>query len=254
MRVLGVVTARGGSKGIPRKNLRELAGKPLLAYTAEAALGARLLTDVVLSTDDDELATLGRRYGLQVPFRRPEELARDETPSLPVVQHAMHWMEEHGQFYDAVCLLQPTTPLRQSNHIDACIELLQEHQADSVITVLPVPAKYNPYWVFIPDEDECLRLTTGEVDPIPRRQELPLAFHREGSVYVTRRDVLMTQNSLYGQRLFGYRLEPDSCVNIDSLSDWNRAAEMLNDQNEGRDSLPESSQGCYSKKVLPSSL
>lgn len=227
MRVLGVITARGGSKGIPRKNLRELAGKPLLQYTAEAALASRLMNEVLLSTEDEELAQLGRRCGLQVPFVRPTQLAGDNIPSLPVVQHAVGWMEDQGYVYDAICLLQPTTPMRRANLIDECIELLQRQRADSVVTVLPVPEKYNPHWVFFSPSDGFLRLSTGALNPIARRQDLPAAFHRDGSVYVTRRDVLMLQNSLFGTRVCGYELRPEESVNIDTFSDWQRAEELL---------------------------
>jgi CMP-N-acetylneuraminic acid synthetase len=227
MRVLGIVTARGGSKGIPRKNRRHLAGKPLLQYTAEAALAAARLARVVLSTEDAEIAELGRRCGLDVPFLRPEELARDETPTLPVVQHAVRELEEVGEFYDAVCLLQPTTPFRRPEHIDGCIDLLEQHDADTVITVLLVPPKYNPHWVYFQDDTGALRLSTGEAVPIPRRQDLPRAYHREGSVYVTRRDVVIAQNSLYGNRVLGYVLEGEESVNIDSMADWERAEQIL---------------------------
>src|SRR5262245_25269040 len=114
MQVLGVVTARGGSKSIPRKNLAPLLGRPLLAYTAEAALGSRRLTRVVLSTDDPEIARVGRQCGLEVPFLRPPELARDETPTIPVLQHAVRELEASDRRYDAVLVLQPTNPLRRA--------------------------------------------------------------------------------------------------------------------------------------------
>src|ERR1043166_8417625 len=121
MRVLAIITARGGSKGIPRKNIRLLAGKPLLQYTAEAALAAKQLERVILSTEDEEIAQVGKICGLEVPFLRPPELARDDTPTLPVLQHAVNALEKTGARFDAICLLQPTAPLRQSNDIDACM-------------------------------------------------------------------------------------------------------------------------------------
>src|SRR5438132_8116018 len=102
-RVLGVIPARGGSKGVPRKNIRKLAGKPLLAYTAESALSARRLTRVLLTTDDPAIADVGRQWGIDVPFLRPCELANDDTPTLPVVQHAVRWLEQRGESFDAVC-------------------------------------------------------------------------------------------------------------------------------------------------------
>ncbi len=227
MRVLGLIPARGGSKGVPRKNIRLLCGKPLLQYTAEAALAARHLSHVILSTEDNEIAEVGRRCGLDVPFLRPAELAQDDTPTLPVVQHAMRWMETHGEHFDAVCLLQPTNPLRRPQDIDACIERLEQSDADAVITILPVPAEYNPHWVYFQDEGGLLHLSTGEVSPIPRRQSLPPAFHREGSVYVTRRDVVMEQHNMYGNSVVGHLLNPECCVNIDSLGDWERAERLL---------------------------
>jgi CMP-N-acetylneuraminic acid synthetase len=227
MRVLAVITARGGSKGIPGKNLALLGGKPLLAYTADAALAAKRLTRVVLSTDSERIADVGRRCGLEVPFLRPAELARDETPSLPVLQHAVAFLEAQRQRFDAICLLQPTNPLRRAEDIDACIGMLESSGADSVVTVLPVPHEYNPHWVFFGDARGELRLATGESQPIPRRQELPPAFHREGSVYVCRRDVLMEQGSLYGRRLLGYPMDPARAVNIDLPEDLARAEAAL---------------------------
>ena len=226
MRVLGVVPARGGSKGIPRKNVRLLGGRPLLAWTAEAALAARRLTRVVLTTDDEEIAEVGRRCGLEVPFLRPADLARDDTPTLPVLQHAVAELESAGDRFDAVCLLQPTSPLRRPGDIDGCIDLLETAALDAVVSVLPVPPEHNPHWVYFRDGEGLLRLATGEDQPIPRRQELPPAFHRDGSVYVTRRNVLMEGNSLYGRRLGGFLADSRS-VNLDTPADWERAEKLF---------------------------
>jgi CMP-N-acetylneuraminic acid synthetase len=234
-RVLGLIPARGGSKGVPRKNLRLLCDKPLLQYTAEAALGASRLSRVVLSTEDAEIAELGQRCGLEIPFSRPSELAQDETPMLPVAQHAVTMLEAEGDRFDALCLLQPTNPLRRSEDIDACIELLEDSEADAVITVLPVPDEYNPHWVYFKNAGGSLYLSTGETTPIPRRQELPAAYHREGSVYVTRRKILMECNSFYGSRLIGYPLDAERCVNIDSFDDWERAVRLVSVQNDKRE-------------------
>jgi CMP-N,N'-diacetyllegionaminic acid synthase len=227
MRVLGVIPARGGSKGIPRKNVRLLAGKPLLHYAAQAALSCKKLDRVVLTTEDEEIAAVGRRCGLEVPFMRPAELALDDTPALPVVQHAVRTLEAEGQRYDAICLLQPTAPLRQARDIDGCIDLLIKVAADSVVTVLRVPNEYNPHWVYFQGDDGFLRLSTGENNPIPRRQMLPAAYHREGSVYVTRRDVLMDGDSLYGRKVAGHLMDAARSVNVDTWDDWARAERLL---------------------------
>jgi CMP-N-acetylneuraminic acid synthetase len=227
MRVLAVIPARGGSKGIPRKNIRPLCGKPLLQYTAEAAQTARLVTKTILSTEDEEIADVGRSCGLVVPFLRPAELAGDKTPTLPVIQHAVKWLEERGESFDVVCLLEPTNPLRKPETIDACLDLLQQAGADSAMTVLPVPTEHNPHWVYFRDDGGLLRLSTGEKTPIPRRQDLPAAYHRDGSVYATRREVLMLGNSLYGEKTVGLVLKREDSVNIDGMMDWARAEELL---------------------------
>lgn len=227
MKALGIIPARGGSQGLPRKNIRLLCGKPLLQYTAEAALAAKHLSRIILSTEDEEIAEIGRTCGLEVPFRRPAELARDDTPTLSVMQHAVQWVEDRGELYDFICLLQPTNPLRKPEDIDACLTMLAQGEMDSVISVLPVPHDYNPHWVYLLDQEGLLRLSTGESTPYPRRQELPPAFHREGSVYVTRRDVLMKDNSLYGKRTIGYVMDPDRHVNIDGPDDWKVAEHLL---------------------------
>lgn len=220
MKVLGLITARGGSKGVPRKNIRLLGGKPLLAYTAETALKAKSLTRVVLSTEDEEIAEIGRRGGLDVPFVRPSELALDATPSLAVVRHTLLTLAEMGERFDAVCLLQPTNPLRRAADIDNCVELLIESKADSVVSVLPVPHEYNPKWVFWMNGDNQMSLVTGEKEPTTRRQDLPPAFHRDGSIYVTRSETILEQGSLYGKHVKGYEMEAKFSANIDTEADW----------------------------------
>jgi CMP-N,N'-diacetyllegionaminic acid synthase len=230
MRTLAVVPARGGSKGVPRKNIKLLAGKPLLQYTAEAALGSRRLTKVILSTEDEEIAQVGRDCGLQVPFIRPSELAKDDTPTLPVVQHAVRTLEAQGEVFDAICILQPTNPLRTAADIDGCIELLARTTADSVVSVLAVPHEHNPHWVYFCDENNELHLSTGEATPIPRRQELPPAYHRDGSVYLMRRDTLIEKNSLYGSRLLGYLVARERSVNVDTHEDFQWAETMLSNR------------------------
>ncbi len=234
-RVLAIITARGGSKGVPRKNITLLCGKPLLQYTTESALAAKTLTKVILSTDDSEIAEVGRRCGVDVPFIRPPELAGNNSPTLPVLQHAVGFLEERGETYDAICLLQPTNPLRQPKHIDDCIGLLFQGEADSVISVIPVPHEYNPHWVYFSREDGSLYLSTGEGQPIPRRQLLPSASCREGSIYIVRRNVLMNEGSLYGNRVLGYEMQPSTTVNINTVEDFQRAQYLMG-QIKGTDS------------------
>lgn len=227
MRVLGLIPARGGSKSVPRKNISLLRGKPLLQYTAEAALASQNISRTLLTTDDEEIAEVGRACGLEVPFLRPAELGRDDTPTLPVIQHALNWLEERGERFDVVCLLEPTSPIRRPGLIDSCLDLLRTSGADSVVTIVPIPSEYNPHWVYLRNPDGTLHLATGEADPIPRRQDLPPAYSRDGSVYVSRRDVIMKQRSLYGKRIAGFVVGNEESVNIDDNADWKRAEEML---------------------------
>lgn len=227
MRVLGIVTARGGSKGIPRKNIVQLLGKPLLAYTAEAALAAKRLTRTVLSTEDEEIARVGREYGLDVPFLRPPELARDETPTIPVVQDMVHRLEAGGERYDAVLVLQPTNPLRRPEVIDGSIELLQQTGADSVISFVDVGEKHPARMKFIAAAGRVIDPPFAEQFEGQRRQEIPKLYLREGSIYLTRRTVLMKQNSLQGQDCRAYIIPQEWACNIDTPFDLFLAEQML---------------------------
>lgn len=234
MRIIGIIPARGGSKGVPRKNLAPVAGRPLLAYTAQAALGAPGLARVILSTEDEEIQRVGLACGLEAPFRRPAALAEDATPTLPVVRHAIAELEAAGERVDAICLLQPTNPLRTSEDIEGAVKMFEETGADTVISVLAVPHQYNPHWVYFEGAGGALQLATGEAAPIPRRQLLPKAFHREGSIYLVKRDVVMAQpeGSLYGGAVRGYLMEAARSVNIDRVEDLERAAQLLLQQAE----------------------
>lgn len=220
-RVLGLIPARGGSKGVPRKNLRPLGGRPLIGWTIDAALAARTLAAVVVSTDDQEIAAAARASGAEVPFMRSAELASDTAATLPVIIDALDRLEEtHGQF-DAVCLLQPTSPFRPADRIDRAIEELVAKDADAIVSVRRIPAEHHPDWALLRRSDGSAQWATGRDEPPPRRQELAPAFHREGSIYVTRTSVLRG-GSLYGGRLLLSEVT-GTTVNIDTVEDWERA-------------------------------
>lgn len=226
MKILGLIPARGGSKGIPGKNIKTLGGKPLLAYTAEAALAVPYLSDVVLTTEDQAIAEVGNTCGLSVPFLRPTHLATDSTPTLPVILHALDWFAQQGQHFDALCLLQPTNPFRTTAEILQGIELFQTQAADTVLSVRPVPKEYHPSWVYLPKADGSLGLASGDPQPIPRRQELSPAFHRDGSLYITKTSVILQRQSLYGDKVCGF--EPQSpYLNLDTMQDWHTAEAMI---------------------------
>lgn len=222
MKVLCVIPAGGGSRSAPLRNLRLLAGKPLLAYTAETALAAARLSRVVLSTDDEDVAEAGRRCGLE-SLLRPAGLPREKATLQWVAQDAVRRLEEAGERCDAVCILDPGSPFRRPEDVDRCIELLQRTRADSVVTVVPVPREYHPHTVYLRAADGSLRLSTGPAAPVGAAEELPPVFHRDGSVCVIRRDVLMNGNSLFGERTVGYVVDPVSLVKLDRPEEWGRA-------------------------------
>ena len=232
MKVLGIITARGGSKGIPGKNLKLLAGKPLLAYTIDTARRSGALDRVILSTEDEAIATAGRDLGCDVPFIRPLDLAQDDTPHLPVIQHATRWMQERVNYRpDAVMILQPTSPLRTGDDITAAVDLLERSGADSVLSVNEVPVHAHPMRTLRLDEaGHAVLFVSGEPvrKRINRRQDLPPAWVMNGAIYACRTRVLFAaEPSLYGNRVVAYRMPVARSISIDDLEDWAAAERAI---------------------------
>ena len=232
MKVLGVVTARGGSKGLPGKNLKPLAGKPLIAHTIAAAAASRALDRIILSTDDEAIAEAGRTLGCEVPFLRPAVLAADDTPHLPVIQHAVRWMADHAGYQpDAVMILQPTSPLRTAEDIRASIDLLERSGADSVLSASELPAHAHPLRALRVDDTGAATLfVTGEGvrHRINRRQDLPAAWVMNGAIYICRTRVLFADPpSLYGDRVVVHRMPATRGLSIDDAHDWAEAERAL---------------------------
>ena len=228
MRAIGVIPARGGSKGVPRKNIVPLLGKPLVAYTIEAALASQLLTDVVVSTEDKEIAQVCRELGAPVPFMRPAELATDTAPSLPVVQHAVREMEERtSRPYDVIIKLQPTTPLRLATDIDAGIQLLLDTGADSVISVADVGGYHPLRMKRIVGENILINYVDQGYEDMRPRQQLPPVYVRSGDLYIARRNVVMEQNTMVGRDCRAYVILPERSVNVDTEFDLILAEYLL---------------------------
>lgn len=226
MKILGIIPARGGSKGVPNKNVKYLNGKPLIAYTAEVALKSKLLSKVIVSTDDEKIAEVSRALGLDVPFMRPPNLAEDASPTLPVVKHALEFFKNKGESFDAVCLLQVTSPMRTLDLLEQCLLKFISNKHDSLISVIKVEDHFNPHWMFKENNEGGLFVATGEKKIIPRRQELPNAFYRDGSVYITKSNVIVNEGSLYGDSVGFVVNEAKINVNIDTLEDW-KSAEII---------------------------
>jgi CMP-N,N'-diacetyllegionaminic acid synthase len=223
--VLAIVPARGGSKGVTRKNLRLVAGRPLIAWTIEAARGSRHIDRLVLSSDDDEIIDTARRCGCDAPFRRPDALASDEAGSIDVILHAIETLPEH---YDYVALLQPTSPLREAIDIDGAVAACHHHDAPSCVTLCR--AEINPRWMFTMDADKrILPIVGGEVPT--RRQVAGEVLALNGAVYVARRSFLLETKTFLGDRTVGYVMPRERSLDIDDEFDL-KLADLL--MSEGR--------------------
>jgi N-acylneuraminate cytidylyltransferase len=220
--VLGLITARGGSRGVPRKNVRMVAGRPLIGWTIEAAQQSRVLDRLVLSSDDEEIIDIARHLGCEAPFRRPAELAGDTTPSIDVVLHALAQLPGH----DVVVLLQPTSPLRTAADIDACVQRLVASGAPSCVSVRE--AVDHPYWTYRVDTGGRLQPYARPVEGTPaRRQDLPGAFAINGAIYATRVDRLLELRSLLNDATVAYAMPADRSTDIDTEDDLEIAERRL---------------------------
>jgi len=230
MNLLAIIPARGGSKGVPRKNIRMVAGKPLIAWTLLAARSASCLNRIIVSTDNEEIAEISRAWGGEV-IMRPPELAQDETPTLPVLRHVAEKIEEVDAWTaDAVVTLQPTSPLRRAEHIEAAVSLFAaDPEADSLVSCIEVPHIFHPFSVMRRDESGYM-VPFLEGAQIPtRRQDKPAVFARNGAaIYITRRNCL--NRFVFGGRLLSYMMSPKDSLDIDSEADLAQAEIALRER------------------------
>ncbi len=213
-KVLGVIPARGGSKGIPNKNLALVGGRPLLAYTADAVKEAKLLTRTIVSTDDERIADCARSLRLDVPFMRPASLGGDDVPMLPVLQHAIELLESDGFHADIVVLLQPTSPLRRGEHIDAAVKWLARAGGDSVVSVVEVPHQFNPTSVM--RYEEGLLKPFLDAPTATRRQDKPRVYARNGPAVLATRVQVIREGSLYGRQSWPLVMSPEDSLDVDT--------------------------------------
>ncbi len=228
-KVLALIPARGGSKGVRRKNVRRICGKPLIEYSIDAARESRLLSRIVVSTEDSEVASICIEAGCEV-LERPASLAADDTPMIAVVKHVLRALESNEGYRPSLTvLLQPTSPLRRGFHIDEALDLQSCEKADSVIGVTAVPAHHHPGWQFEVGQGRALQLYGGRpISELPtRRQDLVATYCPNGAIYVFKTEVAVEQSTLYGDRCLGYLMSGEMSVDIDSDEDLYLAERQL---------------------------
>lgn len=211
-RVLGIIPARGGSKGVARKNIRDLNGKPLIAHTIQAGIGTSVIDSVVVSTDDEEIAQVADEYGARVPFIRPSELATDEAPTAPVITHTLKELENTGEEYETFVLLQPTSPLRTEEHIEEAYSIYQDSDYDSVISVYPT---HDTRWKRTPDGAKKINYT----DAAKRRQDRDPEYVTNGSIYITNVDQFLQAGETIAGKTGLYEMNEMNSIDIDTPFD-----------------------------------
>ncbi len=229
MEILAIIPARGGSKGIPGKNIRALAGKPLIQYTIEAALASHSISRLVVSTDDPEIAGVSCQLGAEVPIMRPAELATDESPTADALRHMISHLQVAENYHpDAIMTLQPTSPLRTARHIDESTKLFGETpEADSLVSVVRVPHHMSPWSVMRRKADGWLEPFLTQEKHLLRRQDKPVVYARNGAaIYITRTPYLM-EKGIWGGKLMSYEMTPEDSLDIDAEEDLQKAAQLL---------------------------
>ena len=218
MKIVATICARGGSKGIPGKNIRPLCGKPLIVHTIEVAKKCKLINRVIVSTDAPEIAEIAKANGAEVPFLRPRELALDTSPKIPVIKHAIEYLQsQEGYYADIVVDLDPTSPLRTEKYIESCIGMVSDGGADNVFSV--TKARRNPYFNMVEIIDGRVRLVKPLPQPVVRRQDAPEVYDMNASIYVWKRETLMNNNSLFLERT-KIHIMPEWTIDIDSETDF----------------------------------
>lgn len=221
-----LIPARGGSKGIPNKNIKLCGGKPLIQHTIDCALACFSPDSVFVSTDSKEISDLSAGLGAQTPFLRPTELAQDQTSMLEVLSHFLCWLERSWQRIDGLILLQPTSPLRKPETIRAVIKLAEERSADSVVTVQKVPHQYNPESLMKMEPDSVLRSLEGGPVKAGRRQDKSVLWARNGPAVLFLRPANVKSGFIYGDNLLGFECDAEESIDIDHPFDF-KVADLL---------------------------
>ncbi|MBE9466386.1 acylneuraminate cytidylyltransferase family protein [Dyadobacter sp. UP-52] len=229
--MLAIIPARGGSKGLPGKNIRPMSGHPLIAYSIKAALDSPSISRVIVSTDSEEIAQIAKKYGAEVPFLRPSRFAEDLSTDLEVFTHTLEWLEKNENYKpDMVVQLRPTSPVRFIHDIEICIHKMQSSEADSLRIV--TPAFNTPFKMWVLDEASTQMQPLLQQDVISEsynqpRQNLPEVYWQIGTLDVIRTDVITRQKSMSGQNILPYIIDQQYAVDIDDLESFKRAEKMI---------------------------
>jgi len=228
--VLAIIPARGGSKGLPGKNIKELRGKPLIAWSIEQAQSCSDIDRIVVSTDDEEVAEIAKKYGAGVPFIRPAELASDTASTIDVIFHAITWLKEYENYRpEYILLLQPTSPLRSSEDINGAIQILKNKDALAVVSVCETD--HHPWWSStLPGNSNMKDFIRPDILN-KRRQDLPVFYQLNGAIYLADTDYLHKCNGFFGPETFAYKMTKSRTVDIDSDLDFKLAALLLEEKN-----------------------
>ncbi len=225
-KILAVITARGGSKGLPGKNIIDLAGKPLITYTIEAALKSKHIDKVMVTTDDKKIAEISKKFGAEIPFIRPKYLARATTHSPPVVEHAVKFLQKKGEYYDLVLTLQPTSPLRKTKHIDEAINLINKSSFESVMSVKPV--EFPPFWLVKIKNNRAVPIIDDGIDYFKKeRQQLQKTYQPNGAVYVTRTNTLLNKHVIISKNCGITIMNNESSLDIDTAEDLEEIRKVI---------------------------
>jgi CMP-N,N'-diacetyllegionaminic acid synthase len=223
--IVGIIPARGGSKGLPRKNILLLKGKPLIAWSIEQAKTSKYLDKIIVSTDDVEIAAVARQYGADVPFLRPKELASDSAKTIDVIMHTLNWLETHNEIFDLLVLLQPTSPLRVPDDINSSIELLFSKKAKAVISVCET--EHHPYWSNVLPADGSMNDFLRPEIVNSSRQELPTFYRLNGAIYCAFWNYVRNQHGFFGKYTYAYIMPKERSIDIDTKMDFEFAEVLL---------------------------
>ena len=229
-RILGIIPARGGSKGIPGKNTKLLGNKPLISWTIEEALKSDYLDNLIVSTDSHEIADIAIKYGTEVPFLRPKEYAQDDSTGVDVILHALSWLEKNAQPYHYFIYLQPTSPFRKVCHIEEAMEVFAVDSTTASVVSVCKP-KYHPSWMKTIDDNGFMRDFCKPIELYPNRQSLPNVYVPNGAIYASRWDVFLNDGSFYKGNCRPYIMDEQDSLDLDTENDWQYAEFLIKGNN-----------------------